>query len=60
MTDTVVVREIPPKIHKNGNGHSMNLLHDEHLAEQPKPEKIEEPSHSPTEPVAPPKAGRRP
>ena len=35
-------------------------LHDEPVAQRPKPEKMEEHSPSPAEPVSPPKPGRRP
>ena len=41
MTNTVQVREIAPKTKKNGDGHSMDF-HDEHVAQRPKPEKVEE------------------
>ncbi len=59
MSNTVLVREIVPKPNKNGHGQSVDV-HDEPMVQRPKPEKMEEHSPTPAEPVPPPKPARRP
>ena len=59
MTSVVQVREIAPRTKNNSDGHTMDL-HDEPVVQRRKPERTEEHSPAPAEPVSPPKPGRRP
>ncbi len=59
MTTTAQVLEIVPKTNTNGHAHAA-ALHDQPVAQRPKPERMEAPGLLPAEPVSPPKPRRRP